>query len=143
MTRRVEIIIPIGLAMILAAGGLALSERKSPSAPKASPTWGVFTDAQWNALGGRLSGLGLDQASMQVVTAMPEQDGTPFAIVTGTISTDPLMRRLCEREARRMASEWETWQYRRPRIFKDTEMAEADDADAKRSGHNLNLQLET
>jgi pimeloyl-ACP methyl ester carboxylesterase len=51
---------------------------------------------------------------------------TPFAIVTGTISTDPLMRRLCEREARRMASEWETWQYRRPRVFKDTEMAEAD-----------------
>ena len=25
-----------------------------------------------------------------------------------------------------MASEWETWQYRRPRVFKDTEMAEAD-----------------
>ena len=47
---------------------------------------------------------------------------TPFAVVLGTISPDPMMRRLCERAAGNFAGGWEKWQHCRPRFFKDTEM---------------------
>jgi len=53
---------------------------------------------------------------------------TPFAIVQGTISTDPVMRRMCERMAENVATGWEKWQHARPRFFKDTEIAKEDTA---------------
>ncbi len=51
---------------------------------------------------------------------------TPFAIVMGTTSKDPLMRRLCEKQALAAARNWEEWQHAKPRFFKDTEISEAD-----------------
>lgn len=61
---------------VLAAGGYALSLRGHDSSNTVSPTWGVFTDAQWQALGSRLG------SSMKLVTAMPQENGKPFAIVS-------------------------------------------------------------
>jgi dienelactone hydrolase len=51
---------------------------------------------------------------------------TPFALVVGTTSDDPRMRALCERQATRLADEWDELQHCRPRYFKDTEISNAD-----------------
>lgn len=51
---------------------------------------------------------------------------TPFAIVVGTIATDPMMKRLCERLAEDTISGWQKWQHARPRVFKDTEISQDD-----------------
>jgi predicted esterase len=51
---------------------------------------------------------------------------TPFAIVQGTISPDPMMRRLCEQQAQRAVRDWETYQHARPRLFRDTEISDED-----------------
>ena len=77
MTRRVLLIAALGLVATLAVGGFALSVRGGgASSPAVSPTWGVFTDAQWHALGSRVG------PSMKLVTAMPQGNGRPFAIVS-------------------------------------------------------------
>jgi len=49
---------------------------------------------------------------------------TPFAIVVGTISSDPAMRRFCRLRAEAARDGWETWQHVRPRYFIDTEMTD-------------------
>jgi dienelactone hydrolase len=51
---------------------------------------------------------------------------TPFAIVMGTTGKDPLMRRLCEKQALAAVRAWEAWQHQKPRFFKDTEIGDAD-----------------
>jgi len=51
---------------------------------------------------------------------------TPFAVVIGTISEDSLMRKLCEMKARDFINYWKEWQKCEPRIFKDTEISDAD-----------------
>lgn len=51
---------------------------------------------------------------------------TPFAIVQGTASADPMMRRLCEQQAQTAVRDWEAWQHWRPRFFKDSETGQAD-----------------
>jgi predicted esterase len=53
-------------------------------------------------------------------------DTTPFALVQGTTSSDPMMRRLCELQAQRSAHDWEVWQHAPPRRFRDTEISEED-----------------
>jgi pimeloyl-ACP methyl ester carboxylesterase len=50
---------------------------------------------------------------------------TPFVIVQGTTSKDPLMRRLCEKQALALAREYEEWQHVRPRFYKDTEIPDS------------------
>jgi poly(3-hydroxybutyrate) depolymerase len=49
---------------------------------------------------------------------------TPFAIVVGTISPDPRMRRYVELAARKARDGWEQWQHVSPRYFKDTEITD-------------------
>jgi len=51
---------------------------------------------------------------------------TPFAIVVGTVSDDPHMRRFCQLRAEICRSAWKTWQHTEPRYFLDTEIAEED-----------------
>lgn len=51
---------------------------------------------------------------------------TPFAIVIGTSATDPEMRALCEDKAKSYAEYWRDWQKQELRMFKDTEISEAD-----------------
>ena len=51
---------------------------------------------------------------------------TPFAVVIGTISTDSLMRKLCEMKARDFINNWKDWQKCEPRVFKDIELSDID-----------------
>jgi len=53
---------------------------------------------------------------------------TPFAVVLGTISPDPAMRRSCEWKVKGFVAFWRDWQKVEPRVFKDTEMSDADAA---------------
>ncbi|MGO9864809.1 MAG: prolyl oligopeptidase family serine peptidase [Terriglobales bacterium] len=51
---------------------------------------------------------------------------TPFAIVVGTISKDPEMVALCRQKADTVIGGWRDWQKQEPRVFKDTEIKDAD-----------------
>ena len=53
---------------------------------------------------------------------------TPFAIVTGTASTDPAMREMCRRKAEAVVNFWKQWQRQPPRVFLDSEISDADAA---------------
>ena len=79
MTRRLGVIAALGLVAVLAAGGFALSAHRPAQEPAVSPTWGVFTETQWQALAARLR---VSPSQLRMVTAMPARNGTPFAIVT-------------------------------------------------------------
>ena len=54
--------------------------------------------------------------------------GTPFAVVLGTIARDPEMRRACEWKVKAFVAAWRDWQKVEPRVFKDTEISDADAA---------------
>jgi hypothetical protein len=71
-------IVAAGTVAILALAGFVLMHRSLASGPVGSPTWGVFTDAQWQTLATRV---GVPASALQMVTAMPARNGTPFAIV--------------------------------------------------------------
>ncbi|HEX6739738.1 MAG TPA: prolyl oligopeptidase family serine peptidase, partial [Vicinamibacteria bacterium] len=47
---------------------------------------------------------------------------TPFALVVGTASPDPLMRRRCREKADAFAEMWSAWQHHPPRVFRDDEI---------------------
>jgi hypothetical protein len=51
---------------------------------------------------------------------------TPFAIVCGTMASDPAMRQQCEQAALALRRHWEGVQHWSPRHFRDTEISEAD-----------------
>jgi predicted esterase len=51
---------------------------------------------------------------------------TPYAVVIGTISDDSLMVKLCRQKAQEFMDDWKGWQKYEPRVFKDTELTEAD-----------------
>jgi len=70
-----------------------------------------------------------------VLHKRPELEGpandlynTPFAIVVGTISPDPIMRRLCDRAAQRLLAWWHERFHSAPRYFRDIEISEAEQA---------------
>ncbi len=44
----------------------------------------------------------------------------------GTISPDPMMRKLCEINFEQGVRDWENWQHTTPRHFKDTEISDED-----------------
>jgi len=49
---------------------------------------------------------------------------TPFAIVVGTISEDPMMRRFCRLRAEYARAGWKEWQHAAPRYFLDSEITD-------------------
>jgi hypothetical protein len=53
---------------------------------------------------------------------------TPFAIVVGTASSDPAMNEICRRKGEATAKGWNEWQRQPPRLFKDSEISNADAA---------------
>lgn len=53
---------------------------------------------------------------------------TPFAVVLGTTSRDPEMRRACEWKLKALVAFWRDWQKVEPRVFKDTEIPDAEAA---------------
>jgi pimeloyl-ACP methyl ester carboxylesterase len=53
---------------------------------------------------------------------------TPFAIVTGTASSDPAMKEMCRIKAESAVHFWKDWQRQPPRVFLDSEISDADAA---------------
>ena len=53
---------------------------------------------------------------------------TPFAIVTGTSASDPEMKQMCAQKAEALAAGWKNWQRVPARVFKDSELTDADAA---------------
>jgi len=51
---------------------------------------------------------------------------TPFAVVVGTSSKDDATRELIEKKADGFVEAWRNWQKFEPRVFKDTEISDAD-----------------
>ncbi len=51
---------------------------------------------------------------------------TPFAVVVGTSSRDARSNELCRAHAEQFVDNWKEWQKHPPRLFKDTEISEAD-----------------
>jgi hypothetical protein len=51
---------------------------------------------------------------------------TPFAVVIGTASKDKEMVALCEQKAKVFIDSWRDWQRHPPRVFKDSEISDAD-----------------
>ncbi len=51
---------------------------------------------------------------------------TPFAVIIGTIAKDSLMAKLINIKAQEFINYWKNWQKYEPRVFKDTELTEAD-----------------
>jgi dienelactone hydrolase len=51
---------------------------------------------------------------------------TPFLIVKGTLSNDPMMRKVIMQKADNIVSDWKNWQKFEPRIMNDEEVTEAD-----------------
>ncbi len=86
---------------------------------------------------------------------LSDLETTPFAIVQGTTSPDPMMRRLCEQQVQRAIRDWEIFQHTKPRFFRDTEISDedltryslaliggpADNAVTKRLSERLPLQV--
>jgi predicted esterase len=60
----------------------------------------------------------------QIAGPIEDVTTTPFAIVVGTISKDPKMRRFCQLRAEATRDEWKTWQHVEPRFFLDTEITD-------------------
>jgi hypothetical protein len=52
--------------------------------------------------------------------------GTPFAVVVGTTSKDAALRNGLAAKAEALADIWERWQHVRPRVFRDVDLAAAD-----------------
>jgi dienelactone hydrolase len=78
----------------------------------------------------RLTQAGYKPAAIHKSPTLPGSTGdffnTPFAVVIGTTSKDPAMRALCEAKAKGFIDAWREWQKFEPRVFKDTEIADAD-----------------
>jgi hypothetical protein len=82
VTRRVWLIAAVGA--VLAAGtfaAFALVQPSSSSAFRTSPSWGIYSDAQWRVVESGLARRGL-VTNVRVAAAMP-----PLALVAGTASS--------------------------------------------------------
>jgi hypothetical protein len=64
VTRRLGIILALGVIAMLVSGALALDETRTVHQPQVSPSWGMYTDAQWRTLQERYG-------SIQMVASEP------------------------------------------------------------------------
>ena len=78
----------------------------------------------------RLTTAGYKPAALQKNARLPGSTTdftvTPFAIVIGTVSKHPAMVALCAQRAKTFIDTWRDWQKQEPRVFKDTEIKDAD-----------------
>ena len=63
---------------------------------------------------------GLDGALSNFIT-------TPFAVVVGTASADPVMNRLCREKAQVFQALWKIWQHQEPRVLTDDQVTPQDE----------------
>lgn len=78
----------------------------------------------------RLTAGGYEPATVHKDGRLPGSIGdftvTPFAIVIGTSSKDPEMAAMCAQKAKAFIEGWRDWQKQSPRVFKDTEIKDAE-----------------
>ncbi len=78
----------------------------------------------------RLVAPGFQPAKLRKTPSLPGSTSdifnTPFAVVVGTASRDPDMRKSVENKAKGFVDAWKEWQKFEPRVFKDTEITDAD-----------------
>jgi len=111
----------------------------SPGAPLVDPSRAI--SIVWNGdshslkpEGGRieLRAPGYEGTSVEKTSKIAGPIGdvfnTPFAIVTGTASTDPAMKEICRVKAEGLVKFWKQWQRQPARVFLDTELSDADAA---------------
>ncbi len=103
-----------------------------PARPVAVNWNGVMSDVAFDAGKLRLraaqDAAGPLEKNSRIAGPLNDILATPFAIVTGTSSSDPAMKRMCALKGAVMATAWRTWQRQPPRVFKDTELSDADAA---------------
>jgi dienelactone hydrolase len=101
-----------------------------PSRPVRVVWNGVAQVAAWQEGKLRLTAAGYKPAALQKNAHLPGATAdftvTPFAIVIGTASKDPEMVALCKQKAGAFIDGWREWQKQEPRVFKDTEIKDAD-----------------
>ncbi len=109
----------------------------SPKAPIVDPdkpvkvVWnGVEQVTPWQAGTLRLTAAGYAPAAVHKNRRLPGSISdftlTPFAVVIGTVSKDPAMAEVCRQKALAFVDSWRDWQKQPPRVFKDTEILDAD-----------------
>jgi pimeloyl-ACP methyl ester carboxylesterase len=78
----------------------------------------------------RLTRADYKPARLHKMPALPGGTGdffnTPFAVVIGSTAKDPALRAAIEAKGKGFVDAWREWQKFEPRVFKDTEMADAD-----------------
>ena len=90
------LILAAGLVVISASAAAALvSLRSSTAPPPVSPTWGLFDDAQWNAVAAQLPSF--DARSIHLVAAMSARlaligDGRCVALVRDAHASAPICK---------------------------------------------------
>jgi hypothetical protein len=84
MTRRAWTIFAIGMLVVVVSGAYAVTNGRSSSEFKPSPTWGIFSAGQWTSVQERAAQRGFAPASVTLVSAMLLQNGKPFAFVSAT-----------------------------------------------------------
>lgn len=91
---------------------------------------GVAREMRVSDGGLRLTHPGYKPAALSKTPQLPGATAdffnTPFAVVVGTSSRDAAMNTLLESKARGFVGAWEEWQKFKPRMFKDTEITDAE-----------------
>ena len=78
----------------------------------------------------RLTSTDYKPAALRKTPALPGASNdffnTPFALVVGTTARDPALKALIDTKAQAFVRAWKDWQKFEPRVFKDTEISDAD-----------------
>jgi hypothetical protein len=113
-----------------------LSVRLTPGAPLVDPAQPVRV--VWNGAvhtaslrdGAIILGdaIATGAKNSRVAGSLGDIINTPFAVVVGTASSDPEMNAVLAQKGREFAEFWQEWQQQPARVFKDSELADADAA---------------
>jgi hypothetical protein len=79
----------VGALLAVSLGGVVLAKRGSSAPFKPSPSWGVFTPAQWSSVSAGIEQRGFPAAGIRVVQAVGEQGRRPFALIAATSARGP------------------------------------------------------
>ena len=116
------------LALTLSPGpGLLDPDKPVQVVWNGSPHTGTMREGQLTpATAGYPPGAAAKNA--QIAGPLAAVFNAPFAVVTGTVSADPEMTELLRQKSAALADFWRQWQRQPLRLFKDTELGDADAA---------------
>jgi hypothetical protein len=87
VTRRAWMLLAVGALLAASLGGFVLAKRGSSAPFKASPSWGVFTPAQWGAVTAGIERRGFAASGIRVVEVAGVPRRRPFALVAATAAS--------------------------------------------------------